>query len=196
MQTATLDLTMQIETLDARTLTDAEARAIGELLAIVWPNPEKSAEFRMQQMLDMGRGYTGSNAQAPRSFVIREAGKVIAHSAILPRTIATSTGDMTIAGLARVCADPDQRGRGLGAIIAKAALAVIDSGAFSCSLFQTSPAVRPFYEKLGACVVENPIVNSLGEDPKASPFNDEVIMRYPGGGEWPEGEIDLRGPGY
>ncbi len=196
MQTATLDLTMQIETLDARTLTDADAHAIGELLAIVWPNPEKSAAFRMQQMLDMGRGYTGTDAQAPRSFVIREAGKVIAHSAILPRTIGTSQGEMIIAGLARVCADPDQRGRGLGALVAKAALDVVDSGAFSCSLFQTTPKVRPFYEKMGACVVENKIINSLGEDPQASPFNDEVIMSYPSGGEWPEGEIDLRGPGY
>ena len=196
MQTATLDLTMQIETLDARTFTDADALAIGELLAIVWPSADKPVEVRMQQMLDMGRGYTGTDAQAPRSFVIREAGKVIAHSAILPRTICTTDGEMTIAGLARVCADPNQRGRGLGALIAKAALDVVDSGAFSCSLFQTTPKVRPFYEKMGACVVENKIINSLGKDPQASPFNDEVVMRYPSSGEWPQGEIDLRGPGY
>ena len=196
MQTTSLDLIMKIETLDARTLTDADAWAIGELLAIVWPNPEKPAEFRRQQMLEMGRGYTGSDEQAPRSFIIREAGKVIAHSAILPRTIGTSEGKITIAGLARVCANPSQRGRGLGAIIAKAALEVIDSGAFPCSLFQTSPEVRPFYEKLGACVVENPIVNSLGEDPNTPPFKDKVIMRYPSNAKWPEGEIDLRGPGY
>ncbi len=196
MQPETLDFTMQIETLDARTFTDADARAIGELLAIVWPNPEKPAEVRMQQMLEMGQDYTGSDAQAPRSYIVREAGKVIAHSAIIPRTIGTTDGQMTIAGLARVCADPNQRGRGLGVLIAKAALEQIDARVFSYSLFQTSPEVRPFYEKLGACVIENTIVNSLGEDPQASPFRDRVIMRYPSSGEWPEGEIDLRGPGY
>jgi len=187
---------MQIETLDARTFTGADASAIGELLAVVWPNPEKPAKFRTQQMLEMSQGYTGSDAQAPRSYVIREADKVLAHAAILPRTIGTTAGEMTIAGMARVCSHPEQRGRGLGELIAKAALEPIDLGAFPYALFQTSPEVRPFYEKLGACVVENTIVNSLGEDPLVSPFRDKVIMCYPSGGAWPEGEIDLRGPGY
>ncbi len=196
MPTETLDLTMQIETLDLRTLTDADAAEIAKILVLVWPKVAKPAEVRAQQMFDMGKGYTGTEAQAPRSFVIREAGKVIAHSCIIPRTIGTSAGKLTIAGLARVCSDPEFRGRGLGELITKAALEPVDAGAFFCSLFQTSPEVRPFYEKLGGCVVENTIVNSLGEDPQASPFRDRVIMRYPSNREWPEGEIDLRGPGY
>ncbi len=187
---------MQIETLDARFFSDADARAIGELLATVWPNPEKPAEVRTQNLLKLGQDYTGSDAQAPRSFVIREAGKVIAHAAIIPRTIGTTLGEMTIAALARVCADPQQRGRGLGQKIAQAAFEPIDAGAFPFSLFQTSPEVCPFYEKLGACVVENSIINSLADDAHRSPFWDKVIMRYPSGGLWPEGEIDLRGPGY
>jgi len=56
--------------------------------------------------------------------------------------------------------------------------------------------VRPFYEKLGAVVVDNRIVNSLADNPAANPFWDEVVMRYPAGGDWPSGAIDLRGPGY
>jgi len=187
---------MQIETLDLRKLTRTDARAIGKLLAIVWPNPEKPAAVRMQQMLELGYGYTGTEAQTPCSFVIREAGKVIAHSAIITRTIGTAAGELTIAGLARVCSDPTQRGRGLGESIAKAAFQRVDSGVFPYSLFQTSVEVCPFYEKLGACVVENSIVNSLGEDPQTSPFRDKVVMRYPSSGAWPEGEIDLLGPGY
>ena len=194
--------TMQIETLDARTLSQDDARAIGELQAAVWPNPEKPVEVRIQQMLDMGQGYAGPETQAPRSFVVREEGRVIAHSAIIPRTIGTSTGDLTIAGLARVCSASDQRGRGLGEMVVRAVFEVVDAGAFSFSLFQTTSPVQAFYEKLGACLVENPIFNSLGEDPHASPFWNELVMRYPKGGErpsgedWPEGEIDLRGPGY
>ena len=56
--------------------------------------------------------------------------------------------------------------------------------------------MRPFYEKLGASTIDNPIINSLADDRHASPFWDRVIMRYPSTGTWPEGEIDLRGPGY
>ena len=187
---------MEIETIDARNISPADARAIGKLLERVWPNPEKPLRYRVQQMLDMGQGYTTTEEQAPRSFVIRENGKVIAHSAVIPRTIGTSAGDMTIAALLRVCSSPDQRGRGLGEKIVRPVFDLVDAGAFPYSLFQTSPEVRPFYEKLGACEIENKIVNSLGEDPDASPFWDRVVMRYPSSGIWPEGEIDLRGPGY
>ncbi len=186
----------QVETLDARVLTTADARAIAELIVKVWPKSGKSVEFREQQLLDMGRGYHGSPAQAPRSTVIREAGHIIAHAAFIPRTIGTTTGEMTIAGLARVCSDPDFRGQGLGELVVREIFALIDKQVFPFSLFQTSTAVRPFYEKLGACQIMNRIVNSLGDDPQASPFWDEAILRYPKDRQWPEGEIDLRGPGY
>jgi len=56
--------------------------------------------------------------------------------------------------------------------------------------------VRPFYEKLGACLVTNRIFNSLGNDPEKNPFWDEIAMRYPAAKHWPAGQIDLRGPGY
>jgi len=187
---------MQIECFDANTLTETEARAIGELLATIWPNPEKPVEVRTRQMLEMVQGYQGAAAQAPRSFVIREQGRVIAHSAVIPRTIGTDAGEITIAGLLRVCTDPDQRSRGLGALVVRPVFELVDEGIFPFSLYQTSPQVKPFYEKLGACVVANKIVNSLGEDPQTSPFWDSVAMRYPSTGQWPSGEIDLRGPGY
>ena len=190
------NIAMQVEIIDARSLTEAVAREIGQLLATVWPSPEKSAEYRMRQVLEIGQGFTGDDAQAPRFFIFRQQERVIAHSAIISRTIGTSVGDLTIAGLARVCSDPEQRGQGLGELVARAALEVVDSAEFPFSLFQTSVQVRPFYEKLGACLVENTVVNSLGEDPRACPFSDSVIMRYPSSGAWPEGEIDLRGPGY
>lgn len=187
---------MQVETLDARGFSEADAHAIGELLATIWPNPEKPLEHRIRQMLEMTKIVAPTEAQMPRSFVIREGGKVLAHAAVIPRVIGTSIGEITIAGLLRVCTDPAQRGRGLGEQIVRPAFDLIDRGIFPFSLFQTSNEIQPFYEKLGACVVENEIVNSLGEDPQASPFWDRVAMRYPSDGDWPTGEIDLRGPGY
>ena len=187
---------MQVDMLDARTVSEADARAIAELLFRTWPKPGKPVEYRQRQMLEMGHDYRGSDEQAPRSFLLREGGRVIAHAAIITRTIGTTQGELTIAGLARVCTDPDLRGRGLGALVVRPVFALVDEGVFPFSLFQTTPEVRPFYDKLGATTVENPIVNSLAEDKTASPFWDTVIMRYPDGPGWPEGEIDLRGPGY
>jgi predicted N-acetyltransferase YhbS len=187
---------MPVETWDARTLTPAGALAIGELVAAVWPKPDKPVAVRAEQMLAAGREYKGPDAQAPRSFVVVEGGRVIAHAAILPRTIGTSTGEITIAGLARVCTDPSQRGRGLGELVSRAALGVVDAGDFPFALFQTSEPVQPFYEKLGAARVDNTFVNSLGDDPTANPFWDRVIMRYPATSDGPAGTIDLRGPGY
>ena len=147
-------------------------------------------------MLDIGRGYLGSEAQAPRSFLLREGGRVIAHAAIIHRTIGTAQRDLTIAGLTKVCSDPDRRGRGLGALVVRPVFELVDRQVFPFSLFQTIPEVRQFYEKLGATVVGNPIINSLADESRQSPFWDGVVMRYPSGPGWPEGEIDLRGPGY
>lgn len=187
---------MNVEMLDARVLGTDDARAIAELLVRVWPKPDKTVEIRQQQMLDMGAGYSGDPQQFPRSFVVRENGRVIAHAAIITRAVGTTAGDLTIAGLARVCTDPDYRGHGLGAVVVKPVFELVDAGVFPFSLYQTSFEVRPFYEKLGAVAIDNPIVNSLADDMHASPFWDRVIMRYPAGPGWPNGQIDLRGPGY
>ena len=62
-------------------------------------------------------------------------------------------------------------------------------------LFQTG--VPGFYEKLGARCVSNRFVNSTNsEDPEVNPWWDEHIMIYPSTCDWPEGTIDLLGPGY
>ncbi len=187
---------MEIETIDARQLPPEEARNIAELIAGVWPDPEKTIDFRQQRLLDMGRNYRGPDNQAPRLFVLRKQGQVVAHAALLPRKIGTAWGDLTVVGLASVCVDSRERGQGLGAMIVRPVFELVDQGVFGFSLFQTSPEVQPFYEKLGACVIENTFVNSFADDPHATPFWNKVIMRYPADGEWPVGEIDLLGPGY
>jgi GNAT superfamily N-acetyltransferase len=121
---------------------------------------------------------------------------VIAHAAGWSRVIGTSQGEITILALAQVCTDPDARGQKLGAAVVRAVFDAVDHGPYLHSFFQTSQRVRPFYEKLGCCMTTNRIINSLGDDPAANPFWDEVAMRYPAAKPWPEGEIDLRGLGY
>lgn len=187
---------VKLESIDRRTMNESDARAIAELIVAVWPKPGRTVEFRMAQLVDPWRDYDGPEAQHPRSILVREGGRVIAHSGAEPRTIRTSQGEITVLALGKVCTDPAQRGRGLGLAVILETFRLVDDGTFRWSLFQTTPDVRPFYEKLDCVLVENRIVNSLGDDPQADPFWDGVAMRYPGGSGWPEGEIDLQGPGY
>ncbi len=187
---------MQIETLDSRELSPNDALAIGRLIYKVWPKAEKDAAFRQQQLLSMGRDYRGPENQAPRSYVIRNGDRVLAHATFVPRTIGTTRGELRIAGLCRVCCDPDMRGHGLGEMVVRPIFDLVDDAVFTFSIFQTSPKASKFYERLGACRANNSFVNSLGAHPQENPFWDEVIMGYPQDRDWPTGEIDLRGPGY
>ncbi len=187
---------MEIETIALRTISEDDAQGIAELIVSIWPKPGRSVESFTEEILRQGTEYQGPQRQEPRSFLIREGGRVIAHSGAAPRTIRTPQGDITVLALARVCTDPAVRGRKLGDAVVRATLALVDRGEFPFSLFQTSDDVRPFYERLGAVVVDNRFVNSLADDPIADPFWAPVRMRYPSTGDWPEGEIDLRGPGW
>jgi predicted N-acetyltransferase YhbS len=185
---------MQVETLDRRTITATEARSIAELLNKVFT--KRSIETRVARLINDWPKYRGPEATYPRSFVIREDDRIVAHAAALPRTIGTSEGELTVLGLVHVCSDPDARGQKLGQAVVRAAFDLVDHGPYTHALFQTSNKVRTFYEKLGAGVVTNPIINSQADDPTANPFWDEVVMRYPAVKHWPEGEIDLRGPAW
>jgi GNAT superfamily N-acetyltransferase len=187
---------MPVEIWDAREFTPAQARAIGELINEVWPKPHMTAQDRAAQQLELGQSFVRDADSAPRAMVVLENDRVVAHAAMLPRTIGTEVGDLRIGGLSRVCSDPNLRGHGLGELVVRAAFCLVDESEFDFALFQTNERVRSFYEKLGAVIIENPIVNSLAEDPTARPFWDEFVMRYPSDRRWPSGTIDLRGPGY
>ena len=187
---------MQIETIDLRTIREGDARAIATLLCAVWPKLGRTVETLTADLVTRWRDYRGPEAEYPRSFVIRENGKVIAHASATPRMISTKVGELRILALARVCTDPDARGRKLGDLVARAAFDLVDNGTFAFALFQTNEAVKPFYERFGAVPVDNRFINSVADDPTASPFWDRVIMRYPAKPGWPAGEIDLRGPGW
>ena len=187
---------MQVETLDRRSLSEQDALAISQLVVSIWPKPGRTVETLAAEMVSQWRSYNGPQQQHPRSFVVREGERVIAHASFDPRTIGTSEGDMTVLALARVCSDPALRGRHLGQAVVRAAFEPVDQGAFPFSLFQTGETVAPFYERLGAIRIGNRFVNSTASDPNANPWWDTAILRYPSGPGWPEGEIDLRGPGW
>lgn len=173
------------------------ALAAGTLLDKVWPKPDRGPVERAEQLKRYGQDYSGPEDEGPISHLIWDDKQVIAHALTFCRRVKTSGGEIPVLALAMVGSDPTYRGQGLGAAVANAALARVDGRTFPFCVFQTSFAVQPFYERLGAALVENRIYNSLSEsDPKANPFWHDVVMRYPAEGDWPEGDIDLVGSGY
>jgi predicted GNAT family N-acyltransferase len=190
------DASPKIEILDRRTIGEVDARAIAQLIVSIWPKPDRTVDSFTAEMLTQWKDYDGPADQHPRSFLIREGGRVVAHASVYPRTIGTAKGEITVLALARVCTDPSVRGRKLGDAVVRASFELVDGGTFPFALFQTTPDVRRFYERLGAVPINNTFVNSLADDPKVNPFWAEVPMRYPTTGDWPKGEIDLRGPGW
>jgi predicted GNAT family N-acyltransferase len=186
----------KIETIDRRTISGADARVIAELVVKIWPKIGRTVDSFTADLLTQWKDYDGPENQHPRSFLIREGGRVVAHASIYPRTVSTANGELTILALARVCTDPSVRGRKLGDAVVRKSFELVDNGSFAFSLFQTTPDVKAFYERLGAVAIHNTFVNSLADDPKANPFWAEVPMRYPATGNWPAGEIDLHGPGW
>src|SRR5690242_1823787 len=103
-----------IETIDRRKISEPDARAIAELVVKIWPKPDRTVDSFTADLLTQWKDYDGPENQHPRSFLIRENGRVIAHASVYPRTINTPVGTRTIAALARVCTDPSVRGRKLG----------------------------------------------------------------------------------
>ncbi len=188
------EIVMHVETLDRRSIAEADLRTIAELLDKVFT--KRGVDVRMKRLVAEWQQYVGPEAMYPRSFVVRENGRPVAHAAALPRVIATSEGELTVLGLVHVCTDPDARGHKLGQAVVRAAFDLVDHGPYPHALFQTSNQVRGFYEKLGAGVVTNQIVNSTADDANANPFWDDVVLRYPAAKHWPAGEIDLRGPAW
>src|SRR5262249_41922854 len=112
-----------IETIDRRTISEADARAIAELVVKIWPKVDRTVDSFTTNLLSQWTDYDGPENQHPRSFLIREGCRVVAHASVYPRTISTENGEITIAALARVCTDPSVRGQKLGDAVVRSSFA-------------------------------------------------------------------------
>lgn len=178
-------------------INEADALAIGTLLARIWPRDDSGPQQRADKLVRVGAEYAGPEATQPRSLVVWDGGEAIGHAMIFERTIHLGDEPLSAMALAAVCSNPDRRGEGLGNAVVRAAFDLVDDGVFPVSLFQTSFPVEAFYNRFGAARVENRVVNSLNtDDPSANPFWDDIVMRYPATAGWSDADVDLRGPGY
>jgi len=184
-----------VESILAADLSADVVRAIAELRFETWPQGA-SVERRIERMNAAARQPCPDPAQASRYFLVRRRGEILAAAHFIPRTVSSEYWRATVLGLAGVCVAAEHRGRGYGAAMVLAAFELVDADIFPFALFQTTPEVRPFYERLGAILARNRFTNSLAEDPDSPPFHESVVMRYPSGGDWPSGEIDVHGQGW
>ncbi|TWT32185.1 Acetyltransferase (GNAT) family protein [Posidoniimonas corsicana] len=185
-----------LQVVDLRSVEPPLAESLAGLLSSVWPDSSQTFDERVAGLLHDWKSYAGPAQQFPRAFVVLEEGQPIAHAGLVPREVRAPGHAVTVGALGGVCARPDRRGQGLGVAVVQASFALVDEGVFPYVLFQNYRDYQPFYEKLGARVIDNRIYNSLAEDPQANPFWADVAMVYAGGNDWPEGDLDLGGPGY
>ena len=175
-----------------RDLTDLQLRTLCALYDRVWP---PSGETLVERR-EAARADWGGEA---RQFAALWSGDALRAVAMwFPRIVRTANGPQRVQALAGVCSDPEVRGRGLGRRVVRAAFGAVDRGEYAVALFQTP--VPEFYAKLGARPVVNGFRNSrfkAGDRGTAErPWWDPHVMIYPAGFPWPEGPIDLLGPGY
>ena len=178
-----------VEEILAPELSDADRATLDALYGIVFP--PRATPFPVSAPAP---SIDWPNGQARRIFVVRHEGRIVATASFLPRRIQTSQGALDVLALAGVGTLPGFRLHGLGRLLVRAAFDYVDKGAFGVSLFQTG--VPGFYEKLGCRRVANPFVNSLGANPHEMPWWDAHNMIYPAAYPWPEGPVDLVGPGW
>jgi hypothetical protein len=175
-------------------LTSERIEAFVRLVTDVWPSKDKTFQERLNQYV----GWVEHNRRTGFevvTFAVWDGDRAIAHARTFSRLVHTQAGDLTVMGLAGVCAASDRRLEGLGKAVVLKAFERVARGEFPLSLFQTG--IPDFYRKLGSRCVENRFVNTLNtEHPDDNPWWDPHIMIYPADGDWPEGTIDLNGPGY
>jgi predicted N-acetyltransferase YhbS len=174
-----------------RTEDEVPYETVASIIALVsqvWP-PADGKQPTVEEVIARCKG------RGSLIIVMQEKGAVIAHAQIFRREIKTEHGTLPIGALAGVCVHPDQRGHGYGAEVVRHAFQVLPELGVEVSLYQTD--VPEFYEKLGARRVTNQFFDGTRTDGgRENPFWGAYEMIYPASFSWPEGEIDLNGPGY
>ena len=179
-------------------LSREEIVSVVSLVYGFWPNKDKTIPELVEAFPEIGKQYRASYPQIrlpSLRYIIWDKDKAVAHALTFERPIITGAREISVMALSGVCVLPRYQGKGLGAEIVRRTFGRIHGGEFGVSLFQTT--IPAFYEKLGATSVTNRFVNSRNKtDPDASPWHDEWVMMYPKSYSWPQGTIDLNGPGY
>ncbi|MFP4015202.1 MAG: GNAT family N-acetyltransferase [Chitinispirillaceae bacterium] len=161
---------------------------IAALIRSIWPaeDPAETVEDFVKTL----RGY--NKGKFERHILVFGEGDIVGYGRVFGRKISAGNVMINNMGLSGVCVREHCRGRGLGRKIARKAFEFVDRGDFDCTLFQTK--VSGFYEKLGARMIKNEVINSLNLQKR--PFKEPFCMIYPREFQVGDEQIDLNGDGY
>lgn len=176
-----------------------DRRAAGRLITLLnrcWPDSGSSHAARVEKYLGSRKTKLKDYSKHAGFFSIETQGRFVAHAGIFPRTIKYDGGSMIVMALAGVCVEPAFRRRGLGRMVVEAAFEKVKDGRYPLSLFQTIHKYSDFYSRFGCVPVNNRFVDSSSSQTDANPWWNEVVMIYTASHDWPDGTVDLCGPGY
>lgn len=187
-------MTLPVQIFNDHDIPETYVRGFLQLEHLVWPS-EKTVE---QHVANFYKGLgTRPSTERHLRYMIIENEQVIAHAETFVRVMFTEEGAIGVMALGGVCTDLNQRGRGLGAAIVRAAFTRVDDGTFPVSVFQTP--VDEFYAKLGSAVCQDNrwVDKANQQQPEAHPWEPgEKLMYYPASYNWPSGVIDINGGMY
>lgn len=177
-------------------LTLEIAKQLVYLAFLSWPSNKNDVELD-QAAEELIKRHRPAHIEKPAGFaMVTDNGIAVARAEFFPRVVKFGNRKITLMALGGVCSHPEKRGFGYGKMVVEYIFGFVDKELYPATLFQTTEEVHPFYEKLGAKRISNPIINSTAKEPAKCPFWDDAIMMYSPHFEWPEGTIDLLGPGY
>jgi GNAT superfamily N-acetyltransferase len=171
-------------------LTDEQIGTIVDLVYRIWPRPGRTRE-QLAARLRVSHSELSDHLR----YVIWHRKRAIGHARSFGRTILSDAGPIRVLALGGVCVAPEFRGQGWGIKLVERAFERIRNGMFQVALFQTE--IPSFYERRGSRIVHNTFQNLQDPDnPTANPFEDPYQMIHPNTYPWPDGPIDINGPGY
>jgi aminoglycoside 2'-N-acetyltransferase I len=143
-------------------LTPGELRAIRSLCDAAWADqPEPFADE------DWSHALGGVHA------VLEDDGELIAHGAVVPRTLRCGGIDLPSGYVEAVATLPRRQGSGFGSAVMRALTAHVDE---TFALGALSTGVPAFYERLGWRLWAGPTSVLVDGDARATPEEDGAVM--------------------
>ena len=140
---------------------------------------------------------TWNNCPSTWTVMIEESNEIVAHLAIIDRTITVNGGQYRIAGIGNVFVLLEYRGQRLADKILKLAMEHSERLGFDFGILFTGSEVEKVYARNGWIKLEKLEIVRLEQNGKKSLWEHTGIMFYPLRlKEFPKGRINLEGPNW
>ncbi len=163
-------------------LTAAEDVDLRKLLSACFPLERR---FSRQRFLN--------RCPEHRWLAFNSENRLVAHAAAHDLVLGASRGDLRVGGVAEVCVARDCRGTGLTRQMLAEIHVWLGAQGLSFAMLFGNPRV---YGSSGYRVVTNALEMSGSLARRFNPFCGKPMVKALGDEEWPDGQINLRGPAF